>query len=214
MDGVEDTEVLLALLSSMIEGPLPSQERLLNELVEARGNVELAATRLNSSRGPQASSHASSSKKRKRATNLDGWIVNKKTSRKPPSSSTSLTREFEDSPRKKNNGDIPGETNSAPIEVEAADEEPEQSRPPDMTKEIVTPKKRAPPPVSLMSILKQAPPAPKELPKLSPLTLSNPTLVSQHTPCTLHHAVLPPKLACKLFYAMLREATTWSRNKW
>ncbi|PVG02855.1 hypothetical protein CPB86DRAFT_696550 [Serendipita vermifera] len=65
-----------------------------------------------------------------------------------------------------------------------------------------------------MSILKQAPSAPKEPPKFPPLTLSNPPMVSQHTPCTLHHTILPPKLACKLFYAMLREATSWSRNKW
>ncbi|KAI0636810.1 hypothetical protein C8Q77DRAFT_1094743 [Trametes polyzona] len=30
-----------------------------------------------------------------------------------------------------------------------------------------------------------------------PLTLSTPGLVAEHTPCTLHHSVLPPELACR-----------------
>jgi hypothetical protein len=46
------------------------------------------------------------------------------------------------------------------------------------------------------------------------LTLTNPSMVAQHTPCTMHLSILPPKLACKLFYAMLDLSQSWKRNKW
>jgi hypothetical protein len=39
-------------------------------------------------------------------------------------------------------------------------------------------------------------------------------MVAEHTPCTLHPSLLPPELACKLFYAMLDASRQWSRNKW
>ncbi|RDB21303.1 Alpha-ketoglutarate-dependent dioxygenase alkB 3 [Hypsizygus marmoreus] len=69
--------------------------------------------------------------------------------------------------------------------------------------------------MDLMPILR-APPSKKNtaLPQLPPLLLSNPNLVAQNTPCTLHLSVLPPKLACRLFYAMLRASEGWQRNKW
>lgn len=77
----------------------------------------------------------------------------------------------------------------------------------------LSPKK---PVFNLMDILKQPPPDPKLMgpPKLPPLTLSSPALVAEHSPCTLHLSVLPPDLACRLFYAMLQEAKSWRRNKW
>lgn len=50
--------------------------------------------------------------------------------------------------------------------------------------------------------------------RLAPLTLATPALVAQHTPCTLHYSVLPPELACDLFYTMVAAAKGWSRNKW
>ncbi|KAH9997255.1 hypothetical protein BJV77DRAFT_984201 [Russula vinacea] len=53
-----------------------------------------------------------------------------------------------------------------------------------------------------------------DCPRLPPLTLSNPSLVAQHTPCTHHLGILPLELACRLFYTMLHEARDWSRNKW
>lgn len=34
-------------------------------------------------------------------------------------------------------------------------------------------------------------------PRLLPLTLATPELVAEHTPCTMHHSVLPPELACR-----------------
>lgn len=70
--------------------------------------------------------------------------------------------------------------------------------------------------VNLMSILRQPhSDARSILPsRLPSLTLSTPALVAEHTPCTLHLSVLPPELACRLFYTMLDESKKWKRNKW
>ena len=65
-----------------------------------------------------------------------------------------------------------------------------------------------------MTVLRALLPAPSTTPRLPPLTLTNPSMVAQHTPCTLHYSVLPPDLACELFYTMLDAAQGWSRNKW
>lgn len=72
------------------------------------------------------------------------------------------------------------------------------------------------PSVNLMSILRQSSPDKPSIPRtrLPLITLSTPALVAEHTPCTLHLSVLPPELACKLFYMMLDESKTWKRNKW
>jgi hypothetical protein len=70
--------------------------------------------------------------------------------------------------------------------------------------------------VDLMSVLRDPPSREKavRLPQLRPLMLSNPTMVAQNTPCTLHLSVLPPQLACELFYTMIRAAREWKRSKW
>lgn len=71
------------------------------------------------------------------------------------------------------------------------------------------------PVMDLMSVLR--PPRSTEKkgpPKLPPLTLSSPSLVAEHTPCTLHYSVLSPDLACELFYTMLDHSQSWKRNKW
>ncbi|KAH9180575.1 hypothetical protein EDB89DRAFT_2216960 [Lactarius sanguifluus] len=70
---------------------------------------------------------------------------------------------------------------------------------------------------NLLEVLRPQPPqasATANASRLPPLTLSNPSLVTQHTPCTLHLGVLPPELACRLFYTMLHEAQDWTKNKW
>lgn len=72
----------------------------------------------------------------------------------------------------------------------------------------------AKPPVDLMSVLRQ-PPSPQKGPiQLPPIALSSPELVAKHTPCTLHHSVLPADLACRLFYTMVNLSERWKRNKW
>ncbi|EIM90173.1 uncharacterized protein STEHIDRAFT_51354 [Stereum hirsutum FP-91666 SS1] len=65
-----------------------------------------------------------------------------------------------------------------------------------------------------MDVLHPPPSAGPSVSRLPPLTLSNPSMVKEHTPCTLHPSVLPPELACRLFYTMLAEARDWKRNKW
>ncbi|KAH8106757.1 hypothetical protein BXZ70DRAFT_997706 [Cristinia sonorae] len=64
------------------------------------------------------------------------------------------------------------------------------------------------PPNSSDNIGRHAPP------KHPPLTLSTPEMIAKHVPCTMHTSVLPPELACRLFYTMLDLSQDWSRNKW
>ncbi|KIM49268.1 hypothetical protein M413DRAFT_59732 [Hebeloma cylindrosporum] len=67
-----------------------------------------------------------------------------------------------------------------------------------------------------MSLLRQPSSRKKEHTqlRLPPMLLGTPELVAQHTPCTLHLSILPPQLACRLFYAMIEASKTWKRNKW
>ncbi|KAF9532321.1 hypothetical protein CPB83DRAFT_847645, partial [Crepidotus variabilis] len=69
-------------------------------------------------------------------------------------------------------------------------------------------------PVDLMAVLRQ-PPSPRKGPvQLPPMTLSTPEMVAKHTPCTLHYSILPPELACQLFYSMIDLSKGWKKNKW
>jgi len=54
----------------------------------------------------------------------------------------------------------------------------------------------------------------RKIKSLPPLTLANPSMVAEHTPCTLHLSTLPPELACQLFYTMLEASKNWQRNRW
>ncbi|OAX40046.1 hypothetical protein K503DRAFT_688361 [Rhizopogon vinicolor AM-OR11-026] len=65
-----------------------------------------------------------------------------------------------------------------------------------------------------MSVLRPPPSSTRSVPRLLPLTLSNPSMVAQHTPCTMHLSILPPELACRLFYTMLDLSQSWKRNQW
>ncbi|OSD08701.1 hypothetical protein PYCCODRAFT_1357282 [Trametes coccinea BRFM310] len=53
-----------------------------------------------------------------------------------------------------------------------------------------------------------------KVPTLPPLTLTTPESVAEHTPCTMHHSVLPPELACRLYYTLLFASRDWQRTKW
>ncbi|KAJ7168238.1 hypothetical protein C8R43DRAFT_1060491 [Mycena crocata] len=91
-------------------------------------------------------------------------------------------------------------------------------RPPDLsiasTSRPTTSHHETKPVTDLMSVLRQPPKTERVAPKLPPLMLSTPTLVAEHTPCTLHPSILPPELACRLFYTMIDASPQWSRNKW
>lgn len=185
-----DTELLLALLSSLIKGPSLPHNVMLEALIDAGGDVNLAADKLNETNG----SFKIAGVKRKRPSKLDTWLVNKKVAKEEVSA-----HEDEDCANL--------------VNMRAVDEHlaVEQSPGGSSKKSPWSSNKDS---VPLMTILRQAPTENKGVPKLLPRTLATPLLVSQNTPCTLHPSILPPKLACRLFYAMLREASSWKRNKW
>jgi hypothetical protein len=220
----EETEVLLALLSSLINTSFLSHEDLLGALADAGGNVHEAARVLNGTKSSQIYKPRS---KRKRNTGLDGWVTSKKrprtmSPRREPvqaGRSVSSSLNFYGSC-------TPGFTADEPIVLDEDDEEHQvledalgsgtlvSAAHSDIDEDVKPSHVTGMQPTkSLMSVLKQAP-TEKTQPKLPPRTLGAAALVAQYTPCTMHSSILPPELACRLFYAMLREATSWSRNKW
>jgi hypothetical protein len=200
MDGSEDTETLLALLCSLLpDDVVPTQQSLLEALLQTEGNVEMAAEVVLKQR-PNG--------KRKRNVSLDDWLT------RPGSSSKDITGHSPppDSPANdalQNRSRLGSEspTNKKP---RSADGTSTTKKGPHPVSKPVKPVK------NLLDVLRQPPTSSAAAgpPRLSPLTLSNPSLVAQHTPCTLHLGVLPSELASHLFYTMLHEAQDWSRHKW
>lgn len=203
----EDTEILLASLASLLEPNVPKQSDLLNALVDCNGDVENAARLLRGSR--QARQDRANPKKRKRvdSSNLEGWL-------KTSASSTDAKR-VNDAPHPE---DAAGGLESAKMK---SPRRPTRSpKDGEIRNEQVSLKPRSSDsskggrPVNLMSVLRPPPTEKANANRNPPLTLSNPSMVAEHTPCTLHYSVLPPELACQLFYTMLDAAQGWSRNKW
>ena len=190
MDGPEDTDTLLALICSLLPDNIaPSQQSLLDALLQTEGDVEKAAEIISKQRP---------NNKRKRNVSLDSW----------------LTR-----PTSSNANDTNCRTSSLQSRLgsESLNKKPRSVSGPSTAKAGPPALLRPVKPVeNLLDVLRQPPAgnvAPS-LPRLQPLTLSNPSLVAQHTPCTYHLGILPPELACRLFHTMLHEARDWSRNKW
>lgn len=168
---INDNDTLLAVVLSLLTGPVPEIDIVLDALVQCNGDAEAAARLLNDS--PKA-------KKRKRV-NLDDWLRKDVTPKFFISNNDNTSRRREDKP----------------ISV---------SNPLQKSKSSTT--------INLTSVLRSPPSREKIVPQLRPLMLSNPTIVAQNTPCTLHLSVLPPELACRLFYTTIRAARDWQRNKW
>lgn len=169
MDANNDTDTLLALVSSLLTGKVPDTDDILDALVQCRGDVEATAQLLNN-KGRKIN-------KRKRK-DLDGWLLklNAPSTTKPNSNDSSKKRELS----------VASCSTSSAI-----------------------------PSVDLMTVLRQPPTtATEKIPRLPPLMLSSPEMVVQNTPCTLHLSVLPPELACRLFYSMIELSRGWKRNKW
>lgn len=185
-----DTDTLIALVCSLLKPPFPDAAVVLDALIQSDGDVQGAARSLISSAEDKPGSNAEKKQgtKRKRPVNLQDWLN--------PKAST----------QRKHNAD-------AASSLVASSSKSTITGP-------VSPKRRSTSPskpvVDLMSVLRQpSPKAPKEtIPRLPPLVLSTPALVAQHTPCTLHPSILPPELACRLFYTMLDASRDWKRNKW
>jgi hypothetical protein len=182
-----DTDTLLAVLSSLLDDSASHDHaNLLGALADHDGNVQAAAAALSKTSGTTRSTPKPTlSLKRKRVGGLDGWLQS-----------------------------------SAPVPDVEEDETPRKLSSSSATRRDRSPSKRAAssspskPVVDLMTVLRPPPSIGSSVPRLPPLTLATPDLVAQHTPCTLHPNVLPPELACRLFYTMLDAAQSWSRNKW
>ena len=210
MQREHDTETLLALLASLLNENVAvdmRQDALLSVLIDAEGDVELAAARLNASDMTSKFSNERLSGKKRKCPGLDRWIVNKKA---PIVGGKSLDQTESSDPS----------TSKSPIEdvIEVSDDEGGNLQTGSNLASSSKPKptlQASRPHVSLMSVLKQAPIEEKRRPtQLAPRTLGTPALVAEHTPCTLHYSILPPELACRLFYVMLKEAAGWDRNRW
>ncbi|KAG6854922.1 hypothetical protein C0991_009745 [Blastosporella zonata] len=92
------------------------------------------------------------------------------------------------------------------IQAQASESKVETSNPSTLRRVPIT---------DLMSVLKPPPsPTNKKPTQLPPLLLTSPEMVAQNTPCTMHLSILPPELACRLFYSMIDSSRSWSRNKW
>ena len=194
----EDTEIKVALVTSLLERNIPDAPTILSTLVDCDGDVALAAERLNAKK-----SGSSTSGKRKRSGGLTDWLK--------PTSKGKVPR-LDSKPQSRAESPISSSSTSKPLS-KTTDTKPrsKSAHPLAQSKDI-----EAKPIVDLMSVLRQesASPKKKTSTRLPPLTLSNPDMVAEHTPCTLHYSVLPPELACRLFYAMVDRAQGWKRNKW
>jgi hypothetical protein len=144
--------------------------------------------------------------KRKRNVSLDGWLT------RPGSSKDSI-----------GHSPPPDSPADNALQSRVGPESPTNKKPRSAGGTSATTKGSHPvskpvkPVKNLLDVLRQPPTstsAATSPPRLSPLTLSSPSLVAQHTPCTLHLGVLPSELASHLFFTMLHEAQDWSRNKW
>lgn len=190
-----DTEIMLVSLASLLEPDVPDTSILLNTLVECSGNVEAAAQRLRWRPASLSDPPDNEKRKRKRAAvDLDDWLSS-------PSTASSSA------PKKKPVSEVkPPSTGTVKVTTSTS-QFISASKPHSAGS---TPAK----PVDLMSILKAPPSEKQSAPRFPPLTLTNPQMVAKHTPCTLHTNILPPEVACELFYTMLDAAQGWSRNKW
>ncbi|TFK42728.1 hypothetical protein BDQ12DRAFT_676712 [Crucibulum laeve] len=179
-----DTDTLLALVLSLLNDQIFNTDRILDALVQCDGDAVAAANMLNGKQVPLDSEVRKGKRKR---IELDSWL---KTAR----------------PNTVSNGNSPLPPPTATLRP--------ISKPGSSSIRVKPTSKSESKPVDLSKVLKQ-PPSMKKAPiGLPPLLLSSPSLVAEYTPCTLHLSVLPPELACKLFYIMVDASRKWSRNKW
>lgn len=184
-----DTETLIAMATSLLTVPHPGQDVVLDALVQCSGDVQAAAAFVNSAKYTNDSSKPTNEKRKAPSSDLSNWLVSSHptpSSSKPPSLKKRATEQPDTGPSPLAIKDATHFANSSPTK----------------------------PAVDLMSVLRLPPPSKQSVPRLPPLTLSNPSMVADHTPCTLHPSVLPPELACELFYTMMDLSQSWKRNKW
>ncbi|CDO72868.1 hypothetical protein BN946_scf185002.g53 [Trametes cinnabarina] len=197
-----DTDTMLVMLSSLLHPQEFEQDVLLDALVKSQGDVDAAAKSL----------QIRSPKKRRRISKkvtIDAWlkgdepssssVVNRSDYLKELAStvdsdprSISPPRSGRDSPRLRDRAAPPVKGTAATLEPDLQSVSPK--KPVSKVKKITS--------SELMAILR--PPDSSDdldskvkVPRLPPLTLTTPEMVAENTPCTLHHSVLPPELACR-----------------
>jgi hypothetical protein len=178
-----DTDMLLAILASILDDHTVDRSKLLDTLVSHDGDVAAAAAALNTRPMKRRASFASSQPGKKKR-GLEQWLAPKASSsaRAPSSEST-----------------LPLDAHS-PIRMPAR-----------LTARVASlPGKPA---VNLMNILRAPTSTTSTPERLPPLMLATPALVAANVPCTLHPSVLPPELASLLFHTMIDEAHAWNRNQ-
>ncbi|KAI5117432.1 hypothetical protein M0805_007003 [Coniferiporia weirii] len=195
----EDTEVLLVSLVSLLEPNVPTQSELLNALVDCEGNVEAAAQLLRSS---TKTKHTTSKKRKRTTTDLEGWLSGKSSGRSKEKDASKSPANASKASKDASHAN-PGSAPCLDDSTATAAPRPQPAGTPSNVK-----------PVDLMSILRAPPSERPSIVRNLPITLTNPAMVAHHVPCTLHHSILPPELACELFYTLLDAAQGWSRNKW
>lgn len=199
----QDTELLLVMLESTLHGLDLPQDELLEALLLAGGDVELASRNLRgegSSKSLSAGVQKKKSKRKRGLTGLDEWLAPSKpttSQKKPRSSATSRLHKDREEARVSDYEGI-AEVTSLPSTSKGALEGSPQK-----------------PKISLLDVLKPPPPTLSTAPKLAPMLLGTPELVAKHTPTTMHPSILPPELACRLFFRLLDEANaSWRRSEW
>lgn len=236
----EDTDTLLAILASLLPEPIPSHDILLDALVRAEGDIQAASQLLSSnprastvsvflSTSPSKTGGLARGRKRK---GLDSWLqtdnspakcrrttsperslkplsagtIKPPSSTRPASTSSSNARSIYDvlhAPSRARSTS-PSKT-SSPTSHNALKPASSSSRPLSSSEK---------PRLNVNEALRPPPSTSHAPQRHPPLTLSTPALVAQHTPCTLHPSILPPKLASDVFHTMLAESKDWTRNKW
>lgn len=201
MDDNVDTEVLLALLSSLLDSPVADHTVLLDALVGCNGDVECAANLLNA--GPSTFPRIRpdpSPKKRKRAKGLEQWI------QRSPKKESSSSNDAGSSKRvRRRSLSVEATVNEDHPTAKKRYPELEGSSKVASSRSVSAPSRTSPMKVKplskdeFLSVLR--PPNSSESKaaplKHLPLTLSTPQLVAKHTPCTIRTSILPPELACR-----------------
>ncbi|KAG8217335.1 hypothetical protein J3R82DRAFT_5430 [Butyriboletus roseoflavus] len=176
------------MVTSLLTVPYPGQDVVLETLLQCNGDVQAAAAFINSAKRAGDDSNPVGTKRKAPSSDLSDWLVSPHPT---PSSSKSPSL------KKRATEQIAG-----PLALAIKD----TTRTPNSS-----PTKPA---VDLVNVLRPSLPSKQSVPRLPPLTLFNPSMVAEHTPCTLHPSVLPPELACELFYTMMDLSQSWKRNKW
>jgi len=196
-----DTDLLLALLRSLLHPTDFSDESLLQALLDNDGNVEAAAEKLLLG-GVGGPSSGGNSKKKRQGTLQDYWLEG--TSSSTSSSSSSSPASLSSSIKKKLKANPPpSPTNTSSKLSSTPSSNPK--KPQDL---LALAALRPPPPTSSSS-------SSSSTSSLPPLLLPSPALLAKHLPCiVVPSSPIPSSLASALYLVLLKESETWEKVTW